>query len=271
MTRARIASADTAAIAHAFTDARRAGRALPSYPGAVPATLAEAYGIQDAAIALWPDPVAGWKVARIGPPHAARVGADRLAGPIFARAVWPAGTEPVRVGVIENGYAAVEGEYVLKLGQTPPLRDDWTAASVAALVSDVFIGVEIAGSPFAGINDFGPTVTVSDFGNNAGLVLGSPVTDWSTRLDDLSGEMWLDGIRVGSGGARAIPDGPLGALAFLLNHLTGRGRQAEAGQLISTGATTGVHPVTAGQQALASFGSDGQIACLAVPAEPIRP
>ena len=56
----------TQQIAEAFTAARAAGRALDAYPGTPPATLAEAYAIQAAAIARWPDAVKGWKVAREG-------------------------------------------------------------------------------------------------------------------------------------------------------------------------------------------------------------
>jgi hypothetical protein len=55
-------------------------------------------------------------------------------------------------------------------------------------------------------------------------------------------------------------------LAFLLNLLHRRGRRLEAGQLISTGAATGVHDILAGQTAVADFGPDGHIDCLAVPA-----
>ena len=155
-------------VARTFVDARRAGRALPSYPGAQPATLDAAYAIQDEAIAAWPDRIAGWKLGRINAPHDARFGAGRLAGPIFSRAVWAAGDDIEPGRKRSGGFAAVEAEYVLELGETAPDRDDWTAESAAALVARVHTGVEIAGSPFPGINEHGPAVTASDFGNNAG-------------------------------------------------------------------------------------------------------
>jgi 2-keto-4-pentenoate hydratase len=253
-------------IARAFTEARRAGRATPIYPGQQPDSLAAAYEIQDDAIALWPDRVAGWKLGRINAPHDARFGAGRLAGPIFSRNVWLAGEAPVRFGVIPGGFAAVEAEYVLELGETAPDRDGWTPETVVPLVARVFTGVEIAGSPFAGINDYGPAVTASDFGNNAGLILGGEVADWRERLAAHTCAMRIDGAEVGRGGAASIPDGPLDSLAFLLNLLHRRGRRLEAGQLISTGAATGVHDIRAGQSAVADFGPDGQIACVAVPA-----
>lgn len=253
-------------IARAFVDARRRGRALTTYPGPEPESLEAAYAIQDEAIAAWPDRIAGWKLGRINAPHDARFGAGRLAGPIFSRAVWTAGALPTRFGVIDGGFAAVEAEYVLELGETAPDRSGWTAADVGGLVSRVFTGVEIAGSPFAGINDHGPAVTASDFGNNAGLILGAEVAGWRDRLAGLTCAMSIDGVVVGRGGAASIPDGPLDSLAFLLNLLHRRGRRLEAGQLVSTGAATGVHDIAAGQAAVADFGEDGRIEGLAVPA-----
>ncbi len=252
--------------AHAFVAARKGGRALTAYPGAAPESLEAAYAIQDEAIAAWPDRVAGWKLGRINAPHEARFGAGRLAGPIFSRNVWTAGQAPTRFDVIAGGFAAVEAEYVLELGATAPDRGDWTTEAVAPLVSRVFTGVEIAGSPFAGINDFGPAVTASDFGNNAGLILGGEIDGWRERLPDLICTMTIDGVVAGRGGAAAIPGGPLDSLAFLLNLLHRRGRRLEAGQLVSTGAATGVHDIRAGQSAGADFGPDGSIDCVAVPA-----
>ncbi|MCS6627349.1 hypothetical protein N0B44_31020 [Roseibacterium beibuensis] len=253
-------------IARAFVDARRAGRALAAYPASEPVSLDAAYAIQDEAIALWPDRIAGWKLGRINAPHDTRYGAGRLAGPIFSRAVWTAGTVPTRFGVIDGGFAAVEAEYVLELGESAPDRGDWTAAEAGSLVARVFTGVEIAGSPFAGINDHGPAVTASDFGNNAGLILGGEIAGWRDRLAGLTCTMSIDDAVIGRGGAASIPGGPLDSLAFLLNLLHRRGRRLEAGQLVSTGAATGVHDIVAGQRAVADFGEDGRIEGLAVPA-----
>ena len=55
-----------AAIAEAFVSARLAARSLPGFPGEhIPADLAAGYRIQDAAIARWPDDIAGWKIGFI--------------------------------------------------------------------------------------------------------------------------------------------------------------------------------------------------------------
>jgi len=76
---------DHSRIAGRFLAARRAAAGLDVYPGDFPATLDEAYAIQDEAIARWGRPVIGWKVGRVPPQLIDRFGTDRLAGPIFAR------------------------------------------------------------------------------------------------------------------------------------------------------------------------------------------
>ena len=61
--------------------------------------------------------------------------------------------------------------------------------------------IEIASSPLQNINDHGPAVVASDFGNNAGLLLGAEVPDWQTRpLESLDCEARIDNVVVGRGG-----------------------------------------------------------------------
>src|SRR5215831_19195520 len=78
---------NTRAIAEQFVRARLRAEALPAFPGEVPATLDAAYAVQDCAIALWTDRIAGWKVGRIDPPWSERLLEDRLVGPVFERGV----------------------------------------------------------------------------------------------------------------------------------------------------------------------------------------
>lgn len=260
---------DPAAIARRFVDARRAARALSGFPGPQPTTLQQGYAVQEEAIALWPEPVAGWKLGRIAPPLDARLGAGRLSGPIFPGAIWTGGEGVVDLPVISGGFAAVEAEYVLRIGRAPEPGRTYTAEEAAELVDAMLIGVELAGSPLATINDLGPTVVASDFGNNGGLVVGAEIAGWRDRaLDSLRCETWIEGRCVGRGGAANIPDGPLDSLRALLENLSARGRTLKPGDLISTGAATGVHDIVAGQEAEARFGGDGVIRVRAVPAEP---
>ena len=131
------------------------------------------------------------------------------------------------------------------------------------------VGIETASSPLATINELGPTVVVSDFGNNAGLIVGPEIPNWNEfSYDQLTSETFVDDRRVGVGGAASIPGGPLAALAFALGRCARRGLPLKAGQLISTGATTGIHDIRIGQSARVVFRDVGEIRCHAVRATP---
>jgi 2-keto-4-pentenoate hydratase len=259
-------------VAERFVAARLSAHALSDYPGPLPRTLAEAYARQDAAIALWPDDIAGWKVGGIADPWAPRLGESRLVGPIFRRQVWSARAGVVTpLPIIAGGFAAVEAEYVFVLASSAPAtRTDWTAAQAADLVGELHAGIELAGSPLAAINDLGPAVVVSDFGNNAGLLLGEPIADWRSRpLESWVCEAHVAGHRVGLGGAASIPGGPLAALAFALSCCARRGRPLRRGDVVSTGACTGIHPIRAGEEAQVVFASAAELRCRAVSAMPV--
>jgi 2-keto-4-pentenoate hydratase len=66
-----------------------------------------------------------------------------------------------------------------------------------------------------------------------------------------------------------VSGGPLAALAFALRCNARRGRPLRAGELVSTGAATGVHAITAGQSAEAIFAGLGSLRCVAVPMTPV--
>lgn len=259
----------SAAIARQFVAARLAARCTPEFPGAVPRTMAEAYAVQDAAIGLFPDEVVGWKVGGVAPDLQQKLGVHRLAGAIFARNVWPApGDTVVPLPEIEGGFAAVEAEFVARIGSdADPAKTEWTIAEAAAQVDKVFIGVELAGSPLSTINDLGPTVVASDFGNNGGLIVGPELQDWRDRLDAIEVETVVNGGGVGTGGSRSLAGGAMESVRFLLEHCARWGRPLKAGMLISTGAVTGVHRVHAGDEAVCIFRGIAELHCSVVRAE----
>lgn len=255
---------DARTIAEAFVDARRASRALADYPGTPPHGLAQAYAVQDAAIRLFGKDIAGWKVGRINSPWFEPLGVSRLAGPIFADAVQPHSPGAVPAGdIFKQGFGAVEAEFIFRIGTAPrPGQTSFTADEAAALVDAVYCGFEIASSPFSGINALGPLVTISDFGNNNGLLLGPEIPDWRTAdFADWQVATHIDGTLIGSGTAAAFPGGPLESLRFLLENIIARGHPVTPGLLISSGAVTGVHEVTAGQSVAAEFGTQCILHC----------
>ena len=250
------------AIARAFVDARHGGQALTDYPGEIPESLDDGYRIQEVAISLFGGQVAGWKVGRIPDALVARHGTDRLAGPIFADCVVEAkGDDAPLMPVFAGGFAAAEAEFMLRIGSLPESFDrDWTNEAIIAYVDAVHIGIEVAGSPFPGINEHGPAVTISDFGNNNGLVIGAAI-DPNSDFIRWPVALTIDGIEAGSGTAATMLDGPFGAVRFLFELAATRPLPLAAGQWISTGAVTGVHPVRAGAEVEAVFGDGLRVRC----------
>ncbi|HEY5780329.1 MAG TPA: 2-keto-4-pentenoate hydratase [Lysobacter sp.] len=264
-------SHDSAAIARRLVAARRQAQALAEYPGALPRTLDEGYACQDAAIALWGQPIVGWKVGRLSADWEAKLGEERLVGPVFAGAVQaPRAGEVARFAVIPGGFAAVEAEFVFRMAADAPAdKSDYSHEEAAALVDALLVGVELAGSPLPLINVLGPAIVVSDFGNNAGLILGPEVAGWRSRDETaMRCETFIEGNSVGQGSAASISGGLLGALAFALSRCARRGYPLKAGMLVTTGAATGIHDIVAGQGSRISFGELGELHCDAVPAVP---
>ena len=258
-----------AAVATAlqFVQARRQARALAAFPGEIPATIEDAYLVQAAAIANWPDAIAGWKVGYIAPEMREPHGDERLVGPIFATALQPAQiSQCVDFPVFAGGFAAVEAELVFRIGADAPAGQlHWTTEQAGAIASDLHVGIETAGSPLATINDLGPRVVISDFGNNAGMLLGPSIEHWRTRNAPLRCTSFVENHEVGA----TIVDTlawSLNALAFALSRCARNGRPLRAGDLVTTGALTGIHDIAAGQTARVDFSGIGSIICRAVEA-----
>lgn len=261
------------AVARAFRTARLQARALGDFPGTIPASLLEAYVIQSAAIQGWPDTVGGWKVGRITGEAELRHGVDRLIGPVFARVIQHStGATITTIAAIDGGFCAVEAELVFRLGRDAPASGaSITGADALDYADELLAGVEIAGSPLATINDLGPTVVVSDFGNNAGLVIGGPIADWRARLGQLEAETRIDGRVIARGVDAGFPGGIAASLAFAIQQAARMGLPLKAGTYVSTGAITGVHDIRAGQSAEIRFGADGRDGVLGVRCVPAVP
>lgn len=250
-------------IARRFVAARRAAEALDGYPGTIPSRMEESYAIQDRAIALWDQPVIGWKIGRLAPEKQAEHNTERLAGPIFAP-TFKDYTGPVTLPVFAGGFAAVEAEFVFRVDHdADPAKTDYSEEEALRLIDAVFAGIEMAGSPLATINALGPTVVASDFGNNFGLILGQKLAEFDSdstvaplneaAVRRFTARTEIDGRIVGEGGLFTMPGGPLKAIAWLAGHLAARGRPLRRGQLISSGATTGIHDILPGQSSVVTF------------------
>ncbi len=237
-------------VAAELVAARREGRSLTRFPGVVPASMAEAYQIQELAMSRWQDSLVGWKIGYIAPGLRTAGDPDRLVGPIWREQchLSEEHVSAVEVGIFASGFAAVEAELIIRLGQDLPAheRGGWTAEEAAGLEQHLLVGIEVASSPIPDINALGPTVIAADFGNNNGLVLGSILADRPggapVRL-----ACYVDRELMGEGSAENLPGGIHHGLATALNILASRGQPVRAGMVFATGAITGIHPIRPGQ------------------------
>ena len=109
----------------------------------------------------------------------------------------------------------------------------------------------------ADINRLGPGAIVSDFGNNAGLVVGPAIPDWQNRLKEQATiRVSVNDEPVGKV-EKAIDDGVLASVGFLIELCAGRGISMPAGTLVSCGALSGIHDVVVGSVAEVHFGELG--------------
>ena len=233
------------AIAKTFTDARLKSGSIADYPGPVPEELNDAYAIQDAAIKLWPHDIAGWKIGGIGGDYALRFNEIKLAGPVFGNQVYKDVGKNINMPVFADGFAAIEPELVFIVKKDAPVdKTDWTIEEAKDYAGNVHIGVEIASSPFPDINDMGPLVTISDFGNNNGLIVGEELKGWhGSKLSDWTVETIIDSKRVGT----TTPPDPMLSFRFILENTARRGMPLKKDMPITTGAITGVHRAYSGQ------------------------
>ncbi|CBS91265.1 2-keto-4-pentenoate hydratase [Azospirillum lipoferum] len=252
-----------------FVAARRSATGLDEFPGPLPADLATAYAIQATATAAWPDEVAGWKVARVPPALEEALGAMRYIGPIFAGTVTTADGGPLSFPVIPGGFGAVEAEFAVRIAADAPAdKLDYSPAEAAAFIAAVHAVIEVAGGPLAPVNELGPTASTAVFGNNTGLIVGEEIVGGVEGADALRAEVLIDGQSVGVGSSAKLPGGIAAALAVALGMAARLGRPLKAGQLVSTGALTGVHSIAIGQQARIAFTGLAPMSGTAVAATP---
>lgn len=248
-------------ISDTLVQAREARRVLEGFPGNLPTGLIEAYEVQDRSIGLWQDEVVAWKVGGI-PPHLRDVlGEDWVTGPIYQKRQAFADNRPVQMAVFQGGFAAVEAEIILELGDLSSLMSaEPTAEEIIPYIASCSIGVEIASSPMPNINIIGPLAVISDFGNNHGMIVGTEISDWSPeKLSNIKVETFVEGALVGTAFPPAPPAGPMGAAAFLVSNLRRRGQPIPNGLRISSGALTGIHDVIVGQTSKVVFEGIGEI------------
>lgn len=256
---------EIAAAAAMLAAARAEGRKLPAPPNPAPATVEEAYGLQDALIAATDSPVVGWKIGATSARAQTMLGVDGpFIGPVFERWVTES---PAAVATPEGAVRIVEPEFAVRMAAGLPARSaPYSAEEIAGAVGALLPAFEVidvriarppeAASPFAA----GPFWTIADAGANGALVLGPEATDWrALDLDALSVSVAVDGAAKTEGVSTNALGGTLKALAWAVEHLRARGIGLEAGAVVTTGVVTEIFTLEPGQTVDADYGPLGSL------------
>jgi 2-keto-4-pentenoate hydratase len=239
----------------------------PSEP--LPATLAprsieEAYAIQEAFAGLKAracGPVAGYKIALTTPQMRKLVGLrDSIAGCLHTRQMVRA---PASVRAADYGRLLVEFEIAMRMGADLPLTAaPFSCEQVAVAVDTVMPAFELAddlGADYATLATRGLELA-ADNAWNEGAVLGTPVLDWrGIDLAAIRGVASINGKVVGEGRGADAMGNPLAALAWIANHLPGRGRFLRKGDVVITGSLVTSKFPTAGDRLRFEAGALGAI------------
>ncbi len=216
---------------------------LPSRP--MPRTLAprdveEAYAVQDAFVlmkARYCGPVAGHKIALTTPRMRAMVGLDTpIAGRLHEHQVVRG---PGIVRAAQYGRLIVEFEIAMRMARDlGPEGAPFTMPQAAAAVGAVMPAFELAddrGADYATLSARGLELAADNAWND-GAVLGAPVAGWrDVDLAALRGTAFINDAVVGEGLGADSMGHPLAALAWVANHLAGRGQGLRQGDVVITG------------------------------------
>lgn len=235
------------------------GRTIPDLPdGLRPATMEEAYAIQDALHRQ-----AGWDIAviKIGDttPEAQRnLGIDHpIGGRVPQRRVHVA---PAWLDVESFHHPPMlEAEFGLRIGRPIGPDEPLDVDGIAWCVDAVVPAIEVLDTRF---DEFGVSAAslVADNSVAAAVVLGSPVP--VTRPPELVNarvRLEVDGSVLGEGTGSAALGDPLESLAWIVEHEQRRGRGLEAGTVVITGSCTGAVPCVIDAATVADFGPLGAV------------
>jgi len=227
--------ADTAA--RALMDAHATNTAVHTFPdGSAPESVAAAYAIQDAAVALSGEPIAAWKV---GP---ASEDFPETCAPILAsRVIKSPATFPNALRL-----KAVECEVAFRLARDlPPSDGPYTSEQARAAVAGAMVAIEVVETRYAGWPVESRVWALADNQSNHALVVGPeiPLPDQAT-IDALTATLALgETVKPADKG---FPGGdPFALIAWLASHVGTRApalaeRGLKAGDIITTGSWNGV-------------------------------
>jgi 2-keto-4-pentenoate hydratase len=228
--------------AAALAEAHRSGVRLRSLP-VEPRSTAECFDIQDQVANLLGTTVAGWKA---GVPE--KTGPYRA--PVYSSKIFSSPAQVARAG---RSSFEFEAEIVFRFGRALPQRDTpYTTEEVTAAIASAHAAIELVESRYSEAVPY--LSRLADNQTHGGLVVGSPVVNWtSLDLANLRVSVYIDDREVSRavGGNPSID--PLRPVLWLVNHLAAQNGGIAEGAYVTTGSTTGLETAPAGAVARVEF------------------
>ncbi|MBA2402360.1 MAG: fumarylacetoacetate hydrolase family protein [Bradyrhizobium sp.] len=201
-----------------------------------PATIVDAYDIQDRYVALLRSEhgeAVGYKVGLTSATMQKFCGIDHpIAGVVLASRVHPSGAIVRRA---DFGRLGLEFEIAVRLKSDVPVTDaPVTAEMIAPHVGGVSAAIELVDDRSADYGNLDVLSLVSDNSWNAGIVLSEFTAKWPD-LEPVVGRATMDQVAVGEGHGRDILGHPFNSVAWLATQLNSRGTGLKAGQVVMTG------------------------------------
>lgn len=229
----------TTAIARHIEAEQRARKRFSRLTGDLaPRDLAECYRVQDLLVEAFrgeDGPVGAYKIALTSPAVQKLCNVDAPAGGLVHANNIHQGPHKASLG--EHVRLGIEFELALRIGKPVEVSDvPWSRDSIAEHVDAVIPAFELIDDRDADYTDLDGFSIACDRCWNAGIVLGTPVTDWrSIDLGNTRTEMTLNGAETETGNTGAALGHPLDALAWLANQWAAHGRGMASGMAVMTG------------------------------------
>lgn len=239
-------------------------RFAPLPDSLAPRALADAYAIQSEFAGMRAHDlgrVAGYKIALTTPAMRKMMAMDdSIAGEILEKSIL---RSPASVRAADYQRLIVEFELAFELADDlPAIGAPYTRETVGKAVGAAMPAFEIAddrSADYEKLRDY-PLMLVADNAWNEGAVLGKPVQDWQkVDLAALKGVAKVNGKAVGEGHGRDVMGHPLDALAWLANHLAGRGLGLWRSDVVITGSLVTSKYPKAGDRVSFEAGSLGAV------------
>ncbi len=204
-------------------------------PPAAPASVSDAYDIQDKYVALLRgengEP-AGYKVGLTSAAMQAFCRIDHpIAGVVLAARVHRSGA---RVRRADFGRLGLEFEIAVRIKSDVPAARSYAAEAIEAHIDGICAAIELVDDRAADYASLDARSLVADNSWNAGIVLSEFKSSWPD-LAALPGRATRDNDPIGEGYGRDILGHPFNSVAWLATHLASRGASLKAGEVVMTG------------------------------------